>query len=295
MKLQTGLVLSSLLSLGLVSYACANGDTVNNGSSGNGGSNNTGGSSSGNSGGSTGSGNNTGNSGGSTGSGNNNGSGGVHATGGSTGTGNNTGTTGGSTGSSGGSTGGGGASATQCGASFDVASNGFVTMPSATGGCWSGYAYAGGDTGSTITPMAPGQFSTCGTPCKLTMTGTVGPAVAPSYSGVAYLGFNIGQPAGSTTTPTVTPAGTGLTVAFTNSSSTMLPFRVQVTDGTLRWCYTVTGASPVTIPYGMFNTACWDNTGTYYSKQPINAIQLVLAGAATAQPANVTLVSVKEN
>ena len=84
MKLQTGLVLSSLLSLGLLSYACANGDTVNNGSNGNGGSSNTGGSSSGNSGGSTGSGNNNGNTGGS-GSGNNNGTGGVKDTGGSTG------------------------------------------------------------------------------------------------------------------------------------------------------------------------------------------------------------------
>src|SRR6185312_12935806 len=55
MKLHSGLVLSSLLSLGLLTYACANGDTVS-GSTGNGGSTssgNTGGSSSNNTGGSS--------------------------------------------------------------------------------------------------------------------------------------------------------------------------------------------------------------------------------------------------
>src|SRR6185312_17283672 len=55
MKLHSGLVLSSLLSLGLFTYACANGDTVS-GSTGSGGSNssgNTGGSSSNNTGGSS--------------------------------------------------------------------------------------------------------------------------------------------------------------------------------------------------------------------------------------------------
>jgi hypothetical protein len=295
MKLHTGLVLSSLLSLGLLTYACANGDTVNGTTGNSTGSSNTGGSSSGNTGGSSANtGGSTGNTGGST------GAGGVRATGGSNGnTGGNTGgssaNTGGSTGNTGGSTGAGGSMATTCGSSFAVASNGFVTMPNAAGGCWSGYAYAGGDAGSTIMPDMTKQFSMCGTPCMLTMTGTVGPAVAPSYLGTAWIGFNIGQPAGTTTTPAVTPTGTGLTVEFMNSSSTMLMFRVQITDGTTRWCYQVTGASPVTIPYGMFNTACWDGTGTNYAKQPITAIQLTLAGAATAQMANLTLVSVKEN
>jgi hypothetical protein len=303
MKLHTGLVLSSLLSLGLLTYACANGDTVNGTTGNSTGSSNTGGSSSGNTGGSSANtGGSTGNTGGSTGAGGVRATGGSNGnTGGNTGVGNTSGSTGGSTGSgnttgsTGGTTGAGGSMATTCGSSFAVASNGFVTMPNAAGGCWSGYAYAGGDAGSTIMPDMTKQFSMCGTPCMLTMTGTVGPAVAPSYLGTAWIGFNIGQPAGTTTTPAVTPTGTGLTVEFMNSSSTMLMFRVQITDGTTRWCYQVTGASPVTIPYGMFNTACWDGTGTNYAKQPITAIQLTLAGAATAQMANLTLVSVKEN
>ena len=294
MKLQTGLVFSSLLSLAVVSYACANGDTVNNGSSGNGGSNNTGGSSSGNSGGSTGSGNNTGNSGGSTGSGNNNGSGGVHATGGSTGTGNNTGTTGGSTGSSGGSTGGGGASATQCGSTFGVASNGFVTLPAVGGACWSGYAYDGGDASSTI---MPGKFSTCGMPCMLTMTGTVGAATAAnSYAGTAYLGFNVGQDAGSTTPGTVTPKGSGITVTFTNTSASKI--RVQLnadSTGTTFWCADVT-TSPAVIPYTSFTQQCYNTpTGPAYAKGAIQSIALSVPGGPAAAAVNITLVSVTEN
>ena len=168
MKLQNGLVLSSLLSLGLLSYACANGDTVNNGSSGNGGSNNnTGGSSSGNSGGSQGSGNTTGNSGGSQGSGNTTGSGGVHGSGGSTGLGNTTGNSGGSTGV-GNTTTGGSRAATppvapaarpepaEHGGNVWEQLRGRLQWLGHTAGrrgsCWSGYAYDGGDASSTIMP-----------------------------------------------------------------------------------------------------------------------------------------------
>jgi len=128
------------------------------------------------------------------------------------------------------------------------------------------------------------------------MQGTVGPAVAPSYAGVAYLGFNLGQNAGSTTVPTVTPTGTGLTVTFSATTAT-LPLRVQlVGTGSTFWCYTITGASPVTIPYAMFNTACWDGSGTAYAKQPITSIELVVPGGATATSGvSVTLSGVREN
>jgi hypothetical protein len=39
---------------------------------------------------------------------------------------------------------------------------------------------------------------------------------------------------------------------------------------------------------------CWDNTGTTYMKQAIQAIELSIPGAATAEPINVTLTSVTE-
>jgi hypothetical protein len=182
---------------------------------------------------------------------------------------------------------------TTCGSAFAANSSGYVSLPSASGACWHGYAFAGGDAGSAITPTS---FSACGTPCMLKMSGTVGPAVAPSYSGVVFLGFNLAQNIDSTTSTMVSPTGTGLTVSFSATTAT-LPLRVQLStaSGTF-WCYTVTGTSPVTIPYASFNTACWDNSGTAYGKQPIQNIELVVPGGATATSGvSVTLLGVREN
>ena len=203
-----------------------------------------------------------------------------------TGTGNTTGAAGttGTAGTSG---------STTCGASFAAMPDGFVTMPAAGGACWHGYAFAGGDTGSTITPAT---FGTCGTPCALTMSGTVGAAtMANAYAGVAFLGVNIAQASGSTTAGTIAPTGTGLTVTFTASTGG-LPLRLQISSGATFWCYTITGTSPATVPYAMLNTACWDNSGTAYAKQPINNIQLVVPGGAAATPSmSVTLTGIREN
>jgi hypothetical protein len=131
----------------------------------------------------------------------------------------------------------------------------------------------------------------------LRISGTVGPATAAnSYAGVAYMGFNLGQDVGSTTVPTVTPTGTGLTVTV-NTSTGPLPVRVQLTGtGSTFWCYTLPGASPVTIPYSSFNTACWDGSGTAYAKQPITSIELVVPGGGMATSGvSVSLSGVREN
>jgi len=130
----------------------------------------------------------------------------------------------------------------------------------------------------------------------LKIAGTVGAATtANSYAGVAYLGFNVGQETTSTTPTLVTPTGTGITVSFTATTGG-LPLRVQFSSGSSSfWCYTVTGASPVNIPYSQFNTACWDNSGTPYTKQPIQSIQLLVPGGATATSGvSVMLNSLKE-
>lgn len=303
MKVHTGLVLSCLLSLGVLSYACANGDTVG-GSTGNnsGGSNgNTGGSNS-NSGGSTGhTGGTTGNTGGSTahtGGTTGNTGGTTSNTGGTTGAGGVV-ATGGITGSTGGTTGGGGTTGTTCGSSFSVNATGFVSMPAQGGACWSGYAYTYVDSyGSTVMPMSPTPgFSTCGMPCNLTITGMIMAVTGTSYT-YEGLGFNLGDTStGGTTHPTVTPKGSGLTIAFANTTPSTLPLRAQISDGTNNWCYTVSGASPVTIPYGSFNTKCYDSPpdGTAYAKNPINTIQLQIAGGTTSGAVNVTISSVTEN
>ena len=46
-----------------------------------------------------------------------------------------------------------------------------------------------------------------------------------------------------------------------------------------RWCYPLTGSSgTVTIPWGSFNTECWDGTGTNYSGEPLEAVMLIVPG-----------------
>jgi len=216
------------------------------------------------------------------------GTGNVSGQAGTTGAGNITGT--GSAGTTG--------STPTCGATFAVESTGFVTMPSKSGACWSGYAYTYVDTyGSTVSPSSPTPgYSACGSPCNLTMTGNILAVTGTNYS-YEGLGFGLGQIAGGTANAEVAPSGTGLTIAFANTTPASLPLRAQITDGTTTWCYTVTGGSPATIPYASFNTKCYDSPpdGTGYAKAPINAIQLQIAGGTAAGAVNVTITSVTEN
>ena len=300
MKLHSGLVTVGLLSLGLLSYSCANGDTVS-GTTGNGTGN--GGSSSTGTGGSSSTGTGGTHTGGSTGTG----TGGTH-TGGSTGTGGiiTTGTggthTGGVTGTggivttgTGGTvvTGTGGTTTTSCTSSFAASPVGFVTMPAVGGGCWSGFASDGGDTGSTI---MPGAFSACGMPCMLTMTGTLNASVSPNYAGYSYLGFNIGQDNAGGAAAAVTPQGSGITVTFTNTSNAPVVRVALNADaaGTTSYCAAVT-TSPATIKYSAFTQACYNPGGAAYAKTPIVSVQLSVPGGATTAAVNVTLVSVVEN
>jgi hypothetical protein len=197
--------------------------------------------------------------------------------------------TGGRGGGGGGGTGG---TAPTCGTAYAVTADGFVTTPAVGGGCWRGYAYTGGDPASTI---APANFATCGLPCLLRLSGTIGPSVTPTFAGFGIVGFNLRQDYATVPNPVVSPAGTGVIVAFSGSTGG-LPLRAQLTNGTTTWCYTLTGkTSPVTIPYFDFNVSCWDNVGTFYSKVPINAIMLSVPGGAVATPnVSVTLESVRE-
>ncbi len=139
-------------------------------------------------------------------------------------------------------------------------------------------------------------FSTCGSPCSLTLTGNILAVTGANYS-FEGLGFGLGQISGGMANSEVAPTGTGLTIAFTNTTPASLPLRAQITDGTTTWCYTVTGGSPAIIPYASFNTKCYDSPpdGTAYAKGPINAIQLQIAGGTTSGAVKVTIMSVTEN
>ena len=202
MKLHTGLVFATCLSLGLMSYACVNGDTVNSGATGNGGSpsgtggsNNTGGNGSG-----TGGSNNTGGNG--TGTGGNNGTGGsVSHTGGNNGSGTGGSGTGGTvvTGTGGSSTGTGGSIAggncTQ-GATFAPAQALITDFSDTAMGTKAGqyvFGSSAGDPGSTTVfanpASTPGTLAITGG--ALTFSATVSAPGTASADQYPYNGFGI--------------------------------------------------------------------------------------------------------
>jgi hypothetical protein len=244
-------------------------------------------------GGAAGTGNATG-TGGAAGAGNATGAGGATGTGGTTGTGGLAG--------SGGSAGTGGGSGVVCPSVFTATTAGWVVAPAAGGGCWHGYAYNFADSsGTTITPGTSMTYATCAVSCPLSATGTVtASTLANNYLAYAGIGFKLNQPIGAsgpdTSVSAVTPTGTGLTISFTGTVGAGVVLRAEISDGTTRWCHNLS-ASPTTIPYSSFNTACWDSPpdGIAYSKQPINEFQFIVVGASTSTAYNVSLTSVVEN
>jgi hypothetical protein len=164
---------------------------------------------------------------------------------------------------------------------WSVGNDGYVKAKAAGTACWHGYAFA--QATATTSSAAPTSFGTCGAGCMLCFQGSVGATV----NDAALIGFNLSQSPGSTATANVTPTGTGVSVSFTKAGT--FPLRVQIqakaATAVTRWCYTIpdTAASPVTIPYAMFNTECWEGgQGTAYAKGQIEAIMLLIPGNATA-------------
>jgi hypothetical protein len=192
----------------------------------------------------------------------------------------------GGTGGAGGSSGTGGTAGSPCGATFAVSSVGHVTAPMAGGACWRGYSHVAADPGSSVTPTT---FSACGMPCVLRIMGTVGPAtMANSFAGFAQIGFNVAHDFGAPAGGQIAPTGTGLTVVY-EASTSGLGLRLQLNDASMSWCVMVTGPSPVAVPWSSFKTNCWQTTeNTYYMKQPLTSVTLVVLGGATATP-NVSL------
>jgi hypothetical protein len=236
--------------------------------------------------------------GGATGSGGATGAGGAAGAGGTTGTGGATGA--GGTAGSGGATGAGGSVIT-CPSGFTATTAGWVLAPSAGGSCWHGYAYNFADSnGTTITPGTSMTYSACGAVCPLTAAGTVtASTLANNYLAYAGIGFKLNQPMSAggpdTSISTLMPTGSGLTVSFSGTVGSGVVLRAEISDGTTRWCHNLS-SSPATIPYGSFNTLCWDTPadGLAYSKQPINEFQFIVVPGSSSAAYNVSLTSVVE-
>ena len=80
----------------------------------------------------------------------------------------------------------------------------------------------------------------------------------------------------------------GIVVNISNPGDS--PVRIQIqgpngaSDANDRWCTSVGEFDQdVEIPWGSFNTECWDNGGDYYDNQPLTAAMLLVPGDDTTE------------
>ena len=150
-------------------------------------------------------------------------------------------------------------------------------------GPWAGYAWTGAEgDGSSITPE---DFADAeGFP--LCASGTVG--AMDDYSGVGMVGLNINQPPGEDMPEdTWTPGSEeGVVVNISNPGDSPVRIQIQGPNGASdpddRWCASVGKFDQdVEIPWGSFNTECWNNEGDYYDHQALTGVMALIPGDDT--------------
>lgn len=139
-------------------------------------------------------------------------------------------------------------------------------------GAWRGYFWTSTQgVGTTITP-ADFTAQTSGMPrC---VQGSV--AITPDYSGIAMLGVNLSEDGDGK--KAVTPSGKGVLIEVQNNAGSPLQFQIEGAAG--RWCVYLNESGGF-IPWSDFNTACWDNSGKAYDKEPITSAAIVVPGRTT--------------
>ncbi len=169
-----------------------------------------------------------------------------------------------------------------------------------TSGTLHGCSWTGADIlnkGTTNTPadfvaQTPQGFPYC-------IHGTVGADPVNSAT-VALLGFNLNEAttgsatqcaagAATSTLPTISPAGAGIAVSYVRLTGSNIRVQIQgptgATNANDRWCATITQVQgPVFLPLSSFNTACYNNSGTFYSGQPISAVSFLVPGDKIPSP-----------
>ena len=144
-----------------------------------------------------------------------------------------------------------------------------------------GYAFTSASgTGTSISPM---NFEARQAGQGLCAMGTVGPAA--DYSGTALVGVNVSQDMATGAMPRpIVPMKSGISVQVKNNAGSTLRVQIQgpngATDAKQRWCAPISGNGGF-IPFSAFNTACWDNSGSAYAKQPIVAAMVLVPGGNT--------------
>ncbi len=176
---------------------------------------------------------------------------------------------------------------------YAVEEGGFVRTCGMSGYSWvaAGPATANNDTG-VLSSISPADFSAVAAGEALCAAGVV--AADDDYGGYAMIGVNIGQEPSlvegeETPNVNITPTGTGLTVSVTNNAGGALRVQIQDDlggdDAEHRWCANLPASGQATIEWGEFNTACWDDSGTFYAGAPINAVLVLVPGKQSTDTA----------
>jgi len=91
-------------------------------------------------------------------------------------------------------------------------------------------------------------------------------------------------------TGTWSPTGTGLVVNVSNPGQSTIRIGISGpnTDPSQSWCVTLSAFDqPVFIAWENFNTACWNNSGSFYARQPLSNAEVSVSGSNTeATPFN---------
>jgi hypothetical protein len=142
-------------------------------------------------------------------------------------------------------------------------------------GTWAGFAFTAADQSSTISPA---DFSATPSGSPFCVSGTVNPD--PSYANFALLGVNLNQAEDGTIVGPAFAAGSGIEVDIDNPlGSQMMVQLVGAGTGDM-WCtYTTTGGI---IPWGAFRRECWTQTGAPYALEPLEQLNVVVPGNASA-------------
>ena len=127
------------------------------------------------------------------------------------------------------------------------------------------------------------------------------------YNAVAMMGFNLNEAVSGDANqckynaaaatqngpPAITQSDitkySGIAVGWSAAKAPPTSFRVQIqgvdgaTNANHRWCATITDTQgPSYVAWTKFNTKCWDDSGTAYAGQALQALMILVVGDPTA-------------
>ena len=151
-------------------------------------------------------------------------------------------------------------------------------MPKSTGGiaCPGGKCAVGSYSGSGFTASDGIASTICLSANSLCAAGTTNTAQSADTTtnwGTAF-GFSLSPSSTGTNLVGVQLGGSGIAVTLSSLPTGALA-RIQVSVGSGNYCAAMS-ASSQTIPWTSFNTACWNNSGTYLTGAPTAATQIAV-------------------